>query len=201
MKPGSVPRVYGRRRRVRRSLRPPLVELHFVDCPDRPFHILDSHEALVKRQVVTHCVLLYYTSLYLVAGYDYLMTMVYCFYLIQRLLILQQLESKCYRNHLIVTFIALSLVYCLHNKWAMLPKWTQMNEKDWKIQANIWTTFQLYAVLCAFSAWILLCLFINCSLLFCYISRYRQISALNNKSSSSVCNLNMLTTLILLIKS
>jgi hypothetical protein len=38
-------------------LRSALVELHLVDGPDGSFDVLHSHETLVQRQIVTHCVL------------------------------------------------------------------------------------------------------------------------------------------------
>lgn len=34
-----------------------LVKLHFVHRPNGPFHVFDSHETFVERQVVSHCVL------------------------------------------------------------------------------------------------------------------------------------------------
>lgn len=34
-----------------------LVKLHFVHRPYGPFHVFDSHETFVERQVVSHCVL------------------------------------------------------------------------------------------------------------------------------------------------
>lgn len=43
--------------RAASALRTSLVKLHFVHRPNGPFHIFDSHETFVERQVVSHCVL------------------------------------------------------------------------------------------------------------------------------------------------
>jgi len=43
--------------RAASALRASLVKFHFVHRPYGPFHIFDSHETFVERQVVSHCVL------------------------------------------------------------------------------------------------------------------------------------------------
>lgn len=43
--------------RAASALWPSLVKLHFVHRPYGPFHVFDSHETFVERQVVSHCVL------------------------------------------------------------------------------------------------------------------------------------------------
>lgn len=39
------------------ALRTSLVKFHFIHRPNCPFHVFDSHETFVERQVVSHCVL------------------------------------------------------------------------------------------------------------------------------------------------
>lgn len=43
--------------RAASALRTSLVKLHFVHRPYGAFHVFDSHETFVERQVVSHCVL------------------------------------------------------------------------------------------------------------------------------------------------
>lgn len=61
--PGAVPR-HRWRRRVCCSLRPSLVEFHFIHGPHSSLHVLHSHEAFVQRQVVADSVLCFTSCFY-----------------------------------------------------------------------------------------------------------------------------------------